>query len=178
MSLQTQYCYYNKSMKKNVLINLRVEQDLKERFQEIAESNGYTMSDLLTASMKEIVRKGTIPIYLSSKLPKKDHKILSIQDIKIAVCNILVTKTYKNGINSISIFGSYATGEMTPQSDIDLLIDINPDMPIGLFDLADFKGSVEKNLGKSVDIASNSSLMDRDFMSIVRREKIVIYEKQ
>ncbi len=178
MSLQKYYSYYNKSMKKNILINLRVEQDLKERFQEIAESNGYTMSDLLTASMREIVRKGSIPIYLSSKLPKKDHKILSIQDIKIAVCNILVTKPYKNGINSISIFGSYATGEMTPQSDIDLLIDTNPKESFSLFDLANFKNSLENILGKSVDIASNSSLADSDFMRIVRREKIVIYEKQ
>ena len=164
-------------MKKNVLINLRVEQDLKERFQEIAESNGYTMSDLLTASMKEIVKRGYIPIYLSSKLPKKENKkILSIQDIKIGICNVVITKPYKDEIKAISIFGSYSTGEMTPNSDIDLLIETGKEF--GLFDLADLKESLEKSLGKSVDVAFDSQLDDSEFIRIVNREKIIIYENR
>ena len=162
-------------MKKNVLINLRVEEDLKERFQQIANENGYSMSDLLTASMKEIVRRGNIPLYLSSKLPKRNNSIISIQEIKIALNNILLTKNYHKQIKRASIFGSYATGEMTSKSDIDLLIKTGDSF--GLFDLADLTNSLEQALKKKVDITIENN-NDPYFLSIINREKIIIYEKQ
>ena len=162
-------------MKKNVLINLRVEENLKDQFQKIASDSGYTMSDLLTASMKEVVKRGYIPIYLASKLPKKNNPVISIQEIKIALGNTIIKKEYKDAINRVSIFGSYATGEMTSKSDIDLLIEVKK--TFGLFDLSDLEISLEQTLNKKVDIIVKNDA-DPYFNAIVNREKIIIYEKQ
>ena len=163
-------------MKKNVLINLRVEQDLKERFQEIAESNGYTMSDLLTASMKEIVKRGYIPIYLSSKLPMVSNmkRILSIPEIRNAIIELITNKDYENDINSISLFGSYAKGKASISSDVDLVIDCQK---LGLFDAVNLQNELKQALGKDVDLVVAGDL-DPYFANIINNERIVLYEKQ
>ena len=164
-------------MRKDILINLRVEKDLKEQFQEIAEDNGYTMSEVITASMKDVVRRGYIPINLCSKLPRKNRSIISIQDIKSTVENVLLKKEYKEFIQRISIFGSYATGQMTPKSDVDLLIQLTEAHKVGIFDIEDFKNSLQDQLNKPIDITIEGNL-DSYFLSVVNFEKITIYEKQ
>ena len=161
-------------MKKNVLINLRVEQDLKDAFQQIAEKNGYTMSELLTASMHDVTKRGYIPLYLVSKLQKKNRSIISIQEIKACVEATILKTELKDKINKISIFGSYATGQMKKSSDIDLLINVNK--TFGLFDLGNLSSSLEKELGKKVDITIDGNL-DPYFKAIILREQIVVYEK-
>ena len=161
-------------MKKNVLINLRVEEELKNQFQTIAEENGYTMSEVLTASMKEMVRRGNVPFNLSSRIAKRKNGILSIQEIKIAVCNVLVAKPWGKYIEKVSIFGSYATGEMTSDSDIDLLIKVSKSF--GLFDLNDFRVTLKDVFHKDVDICIEND-ESAYFNSVVNREKIIIYEK-
>lgn len=162
-------------MKKNVLINLRVEQDLKESFQQIAENNGYTMSDVITASMKEIVRRGTIPFYLSSKLPRKNRSIISIQEIKIAVENAILKEKLNNKIKSVSIFGSYAIGTMNHNSDIDLIVEASDSF--GISGLSLLNSSLEEALGKKVDITI-APATDPYFSQIINREKITIYERK
>lgn len=162
-------------MKKNVLINLRVEQDLKESFQEIAERNGYTMSDVITASMRDVVKRGMIPLYLTSKLPRKNRSIISIQEIKIALENMILQLENKDSIKSISIFGSYAVGTMNSNSDIDLLIDADSDF--GFKGMGMLRDGMEELLHKKVDITLDGQL-DPYFSQIVNREKITIYERK
>lgn len=163
-------------MKKNVLINLRVEQDVKESFQNIAEQNGYTMSEVIEASMKEIIRRGQIPFYLSSKLPKKNRSIISIPEIKIALENILLNAKYGKHIKSVSLFGSYATGQMNKNSDIDLLVEV--DKEFGLFDLTNLQSSLEEKLDKKCDLTIDGDSLEPYFAQIVNREKIIIYERK
>ena len=161
-------------MKKNILINLRVEEELKNQFQIIAEDNGYTMSEVLTASMKEVVKRGKVPSNLSSKIVKRKNGIPSIQEIKIEVCNILVAKPWGKYIEKVSIFGSYATGEMTSDSDIDLSIEAGKSF--GLFDLNDFRVTLKEAFHKDVDLCIEND-ESAYFNSVVNREKIIIYEK-
>ena len=161
-------------MKKNVLINLRVEQDLKESFQSIAEKNGYTMSEVLQASMKEIVRRGDIPYYLSSKLPRKNRSIISIPEIKRLLETALVVNGYEDKVKSVSLFGSYAKGKASPSSDIDLLIDCE-DMT--LMSLAGLESDLKEAFQKDVDVVTATSLSPY-FEKVVNKEKIVIYERQ
>lgn len=59
----------------------------------------------------------------------------------------------KYGAKNIRVFGSFARGEQTKRSDIDLLVR----MPKGssLFDLAGLKIDLEKALKKKVDIVQD-----------------------
>lgn len=62
----------------------------------------------------------------------------------------------KNGIKNIRIFGSVIRGEDRPDSDFDLLVEIDEDRT--LFDVIRFKQSVEDLLGREVDVISDRAV--------------------
>ena len=62
------------------------------------------------------------------------------------------------GINQVGIFGSFARGDDNPDSDIDILIDINPDSTITLFSLADIEIRLSEKLNRKVDLVIKSGL--------------------
>lgn len=62
----------------------------------------------------------------------------------------------KLGARNIRLFGSVARGDDETQSDIDLLVDISPD--VGLFALGRMRTEAESILGATVDIVPANSL--------------------
>ena len=59
-------------------------------------------------------------------------------------------------VKSISIFGSYARGEQTEKSDLDVMVEL--DKTIGLFQLMDLQDYIKKLVGLKVDIVPKESL--------------------
>ncbi|OQY03610.1 MAG: hypothetical protein B6I25_07860 [Planctomycetales bacterium 4572_13] len=61
------------------------------------------------------------------------------------------------GVRRIALFGSFAKGTPQPESDVDLLVEL--DRPLGLrfVDMADF---LEETLGRKVDILTPDGLAD------------------
>ncbi|MGN0164106.1 MAG: nucleotidyltransferase family protein [Candidatus Ornithomonoglobus sp.] len=72
--------------------------------------------------------------------------MLTIKQIETAA----VTAAKEFPIKSISLFGSYANGKNTPQSDVDLLVEFTK--PITLITLCSLKLRMEELLGTSVDV--------------------------
>ena len=73
------------------------------------------------------------------------------------------------------LFGSFARGEDTPASDVDLLVVLDDSKPIGL----KFYGmwnDLEKILDRQVDLVTEASLADFAREN-VEREKVLIYER-
>jgi uncharacterized protein len=62
------------------------------------------------------------------------------------------------GISHLSLFGSMARGEAGPRSDLDLLIEVDPDSPFSLFDLVDLQDDLHALLGRSTHFAFASKL--------------------
>ena len=60
----------------------------------------------------------------------------------------------------VRVFGSVARGDSSAKSDIDLLVDFEPDS--SLFDLLHLTEELEKLLGHPVDVVSTGGLKDRD----------------
>ncbi len=60
------------------------------------------------------------------------------------------------GVRSVRVFGSTARGDRSPQSDIDLLVDIEPGR--SLLDLIGFCQDLEEALGRKVDVVSEGGL--------------------
>ncbi|NBD32714.1 MAG: nucleotidyltransferase [Cyanobacteria bacterium] len=71
----------------------------------------------------------------------------------------------KYGASNIRVFGSYARGEQTPDSDLDLLIDLQKG--ISLFDRIALKQELEDLLGVKVDITKPENLHE------IIREKVL-----
>ena len=51
------------------------------------------------------------------------------------------------GVTSLELFGSVARDDARPDSDVDLLVELDPDMPIGLFEYANIQLHIEEILG-------------------------------
>lgn len=79
-------------------------------------------------------------------------------------------------VKKVYLFGSYADGDATEESDIDLLIESQKD-----FDYLQFRMDVDylsNQLNKKIDIVSFNALNpDRMFTKYVLEQKVMLYEK-
>ncbi len=62
------------------------------------------------------------------------------------------------GVRSLSLFGSSARGEAGPESDIDLLADLDPEARVGLIGFLGLQDRLSDLLGRKVDLISRESL--------------------
>ena len=65
----------------------------------------------------------------------------------------------QHGAYNVRVFGSVARGEADEQSDLDLLVDMEPGR--SLFDLGGLLVDLEGLLGYSVDVVTEKGLRDR-----------------
>jgi predicted nucleotidyltransferase len=62
------------------------------------------------------------------------------------------------GITRLSLFGSIARGEARPESDVDLLIEIESAAKLGFFELHDLQEELGTLLGRPVQFAFGSAM--------------------
>ncbi|MBP0013511.1 MAG: nucleotidyltransferase family protein [Roseofilum sp. SBFL] len=67
-----------------------------------------------------------------------------------------IQKQYQ--INTLGILGSYVRGEATEASDIDLLIEFQPDIRFGLIAYCQLENYLSEKLGKQVDLVTKDGL--------------------
>ncbi len=73
------------------------------------------------------------------------------------------------------IFGSYARGEETPNSDVDILVVLDHSQPVGLKFFGMYE-DLKELLGRPVDLVTEPSLAPFARQS-VERERQLIYER-
>jgi predicted nucleotidyltransferase len=79
----------------------------------------------------------------------------------------------------ISVSGSYARGEATSQSDVDLLVALRPAgkrPPLGLFEVIRLEKELEIKSGCAVDLVTEEELSPR-FLSNDEKDRAVPYEE-
>ncbi|MDR1871438.1 MAG: nucleotidyltransferase domain-containing protein [Deltaproteobacteria bacterium] len=104
--------------------------------------------------------------------------IYSLEQIKVIVLPIAI----KYNLKALWVFGSYARGEATEESDVDILMD-DPDFNIfTLLDLYQLNDELENKFNKRVDLISTDALFclrmkyfDPKFVDIVNNEKVIVY---
>ena len=76
----------------------------------------------------------------------------------------------------IAVFGSYARGEETAESDIDLLVTLKPSeqRPALGLKLFSFANELAQSLGRPVDLGTE---LDPYVLPLVQNELVVIYEE-
>ena len=74
------------------------------------------------------------------------------------------------------VFGSFARGEETPESDLDLLVDYDNSNNLSLLDIIHYKNHLEGLIGREVDLVENGYL--RPFaVPSAERDKYLIYAR-
>lgn len=95
-------------------------------------------------------------------------KIYTLEEIKAIIAPIAKKYPLKN----VYLFGSYARGEATEKSDIDLVMNFSE--TITLFTYTEIIEELEKLFGKKVDIVSHNSAGPRLLYQIID-EEILMY---
>ena len=75
------------------------------------------------------------------------------------------------------LFGSYARGEETKKSDIDIMVRFDKDADISLFDYIGIMNDIEDLCHKKIDMVEEGQLR-RWAQESVEKEKILIYERK
>ena len=92
-----------------------------------------------------------------------------IEDIKMVVCRL----AEQYGAERVYLFGSYARGDATEQSDIDLRIDKGE---IRGLRFAGLLGDLEEALGNKVDLISTAGI-DEQFLQSIQPDEVLLYER-
>lgn len=82
----------------------------------------------------------------------------------------------RNHIRKFSLFGSVLRDDFRPESDIDVLVEFDPDAKISLFDLIDMEEELASILGRKVDLIEASALRNPFRRYEILRTQQVIYD--
>lgn len=74
------------------------------------------------------------------------------------------------------LFGSYSRGEETPESDVDILVEYDPNSRISLMTISRIMVALSDAVGKKVDLVEEGRLLPFAQES-VEKDKILIYER-
>lgn len=154
--LKAQVKYDKKNTQQVVLkLNVKHDADILAKLQNEANKQGY---------IKDLVRKDM----------RNLESVLSLASIKY----LLLPIVHRYGLQSVSIFGSYARNEAKPDSDVDLLIDGGNYQ--GLVEYMNMVDEMRSVLGRNVDVVTQASLdrsrtvADLMFKKNVEKERIVL----
>lgn len=96
--------------------------------------------------------------------------------IDIATLNALVDYFKTQPILKAWFFGSFARGEQTPWSDVDILVEYDRNQKIGLMKIAGIKNTLEDIFNRDVDLVEYGTLRPYAIDS-VNHDKKLIYER-
>ena len=113
-------------------------------------------------------RKGKKDEILSMISQLDTNRMQVIHKIQDVLSSTPVTKAW--------LFGSYSRMEERPDSDIDLLVDLDRQKNVGLFEIGKIALQLENAVGKAVDLVIDGAIKPFARESI-NHDKILIYER-
>jgi len=93
---------------------------------------------------------------------------MDIEEIKRKILPIL----QRYGVKRVGLFGSFVRGQMTPDSDIDILVEIEKD--ISLLDFVGLKLEIEEVLNRKVDLVEYNTIKPLLRERILSEQEIIL----
>ena len=79
----------------------------------------------------------------------------------------------REGVTALSLFGSVVRGEAQADSDIDVLIEVNPEAKFGLLDLIGVQHLIEDRLNRKADVLKKGGIRPEFEKRILREAETV-----
>lgn len=95
----------------------------------------------------------------------------TVEDIQKRIIPIVM----KYGINSISLFGSYAKGNANEDSDLDFVMDKGELR--GLIQYISLVEDLEEEFNCHVDLVSKGS-SNKKFLNAIKKDEVLLYERE
>jgi len=108
-------------------------------------------SEVIREALRALLEREGEPARTPGKKPPKKDEIL-------AALATLEKPLRERGLKSLAVFGSVIRGEARTDSDIDVLVDVEPDVRFSLIDLVALKDFLEDRLNRKVDVVTKSGL--------------------
>lgn len=110
---------------------------------------------------------------------KKDEVLSRLERIdeeRVSVVHTIQDFFRQKPVERAWIFGSFSRMEERPDSDIDILVDLDASIPMGLLQYAGMINNLEDLLGRKVDLVANGSVKPFAQESI-NHDRILVYER-
>ncbi len=110
---------------------------------------------------------------------KKDEtlqRIAHINQERVKIVRSIQDYFSQEPVKKAWLFGSFSRMEERPDSDIDILVDLDRSVPMGLLQYAAMINALEGILGKKVDMVAEGSVKPFAQESI-NRDKVLVYER-
>jgi hypothetical protein len=105
-------------------------------------------------------------------MDKDMHQTLHLGDVRIEAPSLAeVCRRY--GVKELSLFGSAARGEMTPDSDVDVLVEFESGVRIGVLRFESFAEELESLVGRKVDLVTRRGLKPWVRSQVLRDARVV-----
>ncbi len=79
----------------------------------------------------------------------------------------------RHRIRHLGLFGSVLREDFRPESDVDVLVEFEPDVEVGLFALMDIQDELAALLGRRVDLVPRQGLKQVIRASVLASEQVV-----
>lgn len=76
------------------------------------------------------------------------------------------------------LFGSFARGDYTDDSDVDIRLVLDRREPFTLRDLARFSKRIEQLTGRDADVVTATKVKNEALAAAIEREKVLVYERE
>lgn len=140
------------------------ESDIQKEFQRAFELYPVNTSRLL----RYAGRKG--------KKEEIQNRILRIDRERVEIVKLIQDYLRREPVERAWLFGSFSRMEERPDSDIDILVDLDHSVPMGLLRYAGMANALESRLGRKVDLVASGSV--KPFaLPTINRDKVLIYER-
>ena len=105
----------------------------------------------------EVIREALRLLVQRERTPAVKAAVDSKEKL-VAELTALQKPLRQRGVDSLALFGSSVRGDARPDSDVDVLIDVTPNVRFSLIDLVEVKDFLEDRLGRSVDVITKEGL--------------------
>jgi predicted nucleotidyltransferase len=97
------------------------------------------------------------------------HQLKTIQEKVIPIFS-------KYPVTYAGVFGSFARGEENKESDVDIMIRLEPDNSFTLYDLIGLQLELTENIGRKVDLVTEKGV-DKYIRKYIVRDLFPIYSR-
>lgn len=102
----------------------------------------------LHRQLRKLVAEGRI--IKEGKAPRVAYRVYDPQDEARRIAQVIRPVLERYGVTKAELFGSAAYGGMTPDSDVDVLVELSK--KVSLFDIVHLKSDLEREVGRKVDV--------------------------
>lgn len=175
-------------------VSLRLPSDITEAVAAYASKHGLTKTDAYEyflrlaisnsqstnndADFTELARKIDAVFDLLTNQSSSANSTAKANERANVINTIADVARQFPAIKKAVLFGSFARNEFTPESDIDVRLELDRNKKFNLRDLALFSKQIEQKTGRSVDVISKDNIENARLKAAIETEGISVYERQ